>query len=180
MRRLTKTISGELLAIEELGADMRAVLRAAANARTRAQAPYSNYHVGAAVVAASGRTFVGCNVERCSYTQTTHAEQNAIDAMVANDGPTKLDLVAIAAAPADVLVSAEGRCEVPRSDWPSSLEQLAPPCGHCLQCIWENCCGDRSVRLLNLQPGGLVMAMTIGDALPMAFGPDALGISILR
>ena len=56
---------------------------AASAVRVHAHAPYSNFKVGAAIRSASGRIFVGCNVENVAYPEGTCAEAGAIAAMVA-------------------------------------------------------------------------------------------------
>lgn len=117
---------------------------------TKAQAPYSRYKVGAAVVS-KRRIAVGCNVERITHTQTTHAEQAAIDALIALCGTIKLSTIA---------VSCEQKSKTP--SW---------PCGHCLQIIWENCDGDSNVRVLTDVGDGTVASTTIGILYPMPFGP---------
>ncbi len=144
--------------------------------RSRAQAPYSNFYVGVAVASEDGHVFSGCNVERASYTQTTHAEQSAIDAMVARRGSgTKISRIAGVSGPA--------RQDIP---WPpvqadpgfkAEFQNASSPCGHCLQIIWENCRGDKSVEIAWLLPNGWVSLCTIDDLFPCKFGPDDLGIA---
>jgi cytidine deaminase len=59
------------------------LIEAAIAVRTKAYAPYSRYAVGAAISSASGRVYVGCNVENSSYGATICAERGAIAQMVA-------------------------------------------------------------------------------------------------
>jgi len=173
LREFTKTIWAEIKSFEELTETEKALLEEASIARTLAQAPYSKFWVGAAVLFGGKIAYHGCNVERCTWTQTTHAEQNAIDTMIAEEGPSKIDMIAIVAAPAQMDVDFPPK-EIKKNI--SSFEEIIVPCGHCLQIIWENCFDDPNVKLLALLPNGEVAITTIGNALPMRFGPTHLGI----
>ena len=95
--------------------------------RERAYAPYSKFKVGAAIRAASGAIYVGCNVENAAYPEGTCAEAGAIAAMIA-DGETQL---------AEVYVVA------------GSVQPVAP-CGGCRQKLAEFGAGTVPVTMATI------------------------------
>jgi cytidine deaminase len=174
VRELKKVVRAKIGEFSELRPEEQNLLRKAAEARLHAQAPYSNYWVGVALRSTRGTVHFGCNVERCSWTQTTHAEQNAIDNMVAELGPTKVEIIALVAGPANADVKIPPQRTAKSI---SCIEEVPVPCGHCLQIIWENCLHDPQVKLIALTANGEVISTTIGDAFPMRFGPEDLGVN---
>jgi cytidine deaminase len=121
------------------------LLSAARNALKRAHAPYSNFHVGAAVLTESGEVFVGCNVENASYGLTNCAERSAIFTAVQQ---SKVDVLSIRAV---AVVNGE---ELPCS-----------PCGACRQVIAEF--GQQAIVIFKGQQG--FREMSIADLLPESF-----------
>lgn len=123
-------------------------LRAAAEAaRAQAYCPYSGFPVGAALEAADGRVFVGCNVENASYGVTLCAERAALAAAIAA-GARRFRRIAIVAA----------------SDPPVA------PCGVCRQALMEFG-GDLAVE--GFGPTG-ARRWTLRELLPDAFGRQDL------
>ena len=61
----------------------------------KAHAPYSNFRVGAALIADSGNIYTGCNIENASYPATICAEDVAVFKAI-SEGETKIDTLAVA------------------------------------------------------------------------------------
>jgi len=128
--------------------DYEALITAAKQARENAHAPFSNFRVGAALRAKSGRTFTGCNVENATLGLTCCAERVAIFKAV-SEGERGFDAIAVVA----------------------DTDTLTPPCGACRQIIWEFC-GDIPVILANLK--GKVEHERSGTLLPKPFDSSFL------
>lgn len=181
-KAISRIVTGWVGGFSDLDADVRQMFYVAKEVRLKAQAELSHYLVGVAVRSAkTGNVYRGCNVERASYTQTTHGEQNAIDSMVADEGKgTKISDLVLLAGP-------EGRNIVfppvvvkKREFWEVNFSEIPAPCGHCLQIIWENCLEDGGVKIYSMMPTGEVTMITMDNAFPLKFGPKDLGVTYGR
>jgi len=125
-----------------------ALMRAAERIRGKAYAPYSKFHVGAALLTRSGRIFSGCNVENASYGLTICAERNAVFQAVAA-GETEFVAIAVAGPP------------------PGGT----PPCGACRQVLNEFA---PELPVIFRGANGRPRTLRLDALLPEAFGPKAL------
>jgi len=125
-------------------ARLAALLRAAADARKRAYAPYSRFPVGAAVLT-SGRIFAAGNLENSSYPLSVCAERNAV-AMAVAAGQRHIEAAAIVAGDA----------------------RPAPPCGGCRQVLAEFAGPDAPV--IYASTNGRSVTTSVGALLPESFG----------
>lgn len=127
------------------------LIAAAREAADRAYAPYSGVRVGAAVMSAAGRVYVGCNVENAAYPLGHCAETAAIAAAVTAEGPA----LRIAAVAVWGTGGAAGLIAI-------------PPCGGCRQRIREHA-ADGAVPVHFPGPGGTFVTMSIAELLPQPF-----------
>src|ERR1700733_11877761 len=125
--------------------DTGSLLRRAREAGKNAYAPYSNFRVGAAVLA-GGTVFAGCNVENASYGLTICAERNAIFQAVAA-GHRRIDALTLV-------------CIDVAADAPAKLRM---PCGACRQVMAEFGTDDTPIEIDG------VGVFRLADLLPSAF-----------
>ena len=129
-------------------ADLDRLLAAARLARSRAYAPYSNYHVGAAILTRRGVVYPGCNVENATYGATQCAERGAIAAMVAAGDRDPVACVVVTGGP-----------------------RPGSPCGICRQVLSEFA-RDMKIVLVAEDAAGRVIArstQSLAALLPLAF-----------
>lgn len=127
--------------------DREALIEVAAAARELAYASYSGYEVGAALLAASGRVYVGCNVENAVYPLSMCAERAAVFSAV-SDGQRCFQAVAVV------------------------TENGGSPCGSCRQVLLEFGAGT---LVLIADVEGNYRETTVGELLPDSFGAADLG-----
>ncbi len=116
----------------------------------RAHAPYSNFHVGAAVRDEEGGIHGGCNVEDAAYAEGMCAGAAAIAALVAAGKRRVLECAVIGPGP-----------------------EVITPWGGCRQKLREFAAEDVKVHLCG--PDGLHRTVTVGELFPLSFGPQHLG-----
>lgn len=130
------------------------LINLAIEARKHSYSPYSKYPVGAAVLAESGRTYTGCNIENSSFGLTNCAERTAIFKAV-SDGEKKILAIAIAA-------------------------KVSTPCGACRQVMSEFGTASMPILLVNINDSTgerEIIETTLGEMLPLSFNKEDAGLA---
>ena len=130
-----------------LTAEYKMLLALATKAQKNAHAPYSNFHVGAAILDENAQLHASCNVENAAYPLGQCAEAGAISAMIAS-GSKQIKQILIA----------------------SPNDDFCPPCGGCRQKIAEFADAQTEVHLAT--KSGEVKTVKFTELLPLAFGFD--------
>lgn len=115
-------------------------------AMKNAYAPYSKFHVGAAILFSDGEIITGCNVENASFGATICAERTALTTAIA-----------------------QGRRDITAICVTNTTTTKITPCGICRQFIFEF---DRTVPIICCNNAGNYNIHTIADLLPDAFTLD--------
>lgn len=137
----------------QLDAVYRQLIDKAHEAREASYCPYSGYAVGAALLTAKGKIYMGANIENASYTPTVCAERVAFFKAI-SQGERQFVAIAIVGAP--------------KGEEPSAA---CPPCGVCRQVMTEFCDGDFAVLLGNRQDYEIV---PLSALMPYSFTADNL------
>ena len=137
------------------------LLRAARTAAAGAYAPYSNFHVGAALLFADGSVVTGANVENASYGLSLCAETVAVSKVLSEGGRDHLMGGLVALAVTGGAPAAAGR------------GMTVTPCGRCRQVLNE------VAQLGATDPvvwcdGVEAIETRLSELLPHAFGPANL------
>ena len=116
--------------------------------------PYSNFKVGAALLAKNGNIYKGCNIENAGYTPSNCAERTAFFKAV-SEGVKDLDAIAVVGGQNGVLT------------------QMTAPCGVCRQIMMEFC-NPKTFQVIMAVDKEHYKIMTLEELLPMGFGPADL------
>ena len=128
--------------------DLESIMGAAREASGRAYAPYSNFHVGAAILTGGGNVYQGSNIENASYGLSICAERNAATTMAFADPEDRfIELVAVYSPNASPCF----------------------PCGACRQFLREFGCKEVVV-----DDGTGLIRYPFDEILPNSFGPEDL------
>ncbi len=119
----------------------------ALEARKLSYCPYSGMAVGAALLAKSGKVYLGANIENASFTPTVCAERTAIFRALL-EGEREFIKIAVSGGKAG---------ETP--------EHPFPPCGVCRQVLAEFCSEDFEILLV----GKNTKKYTLGELFPASF-----------
>ena len=116
-----------------------------------AYAPYSHFHVGAAILGMDGRIYTGCNIENASYGAANCAERTALFKAV-SEGCRSFQAIAIVGGIHGIITD------------------FTPPCGICRQVLAEFC-DPESFEVILARPGE-ERSYLLKELLPLAFTPE--------
>ena len=135
-----------------LGVSYDELFQLACEAMENAYAPYSHFKVGACILAASGKTYKGCNFENASYGATICGERCAASCAIAA-GERRFKAIAIVGSTA-----------------------MAWPCGICRQVLREF--SDLDLPVIVGAYGQKYVVKTLGELLPESLSPEDLGVDV--
>lgn len=134
----------------------RELIEHALAARRFSYSPYSQYQVGAALLAADGKIYTGCNIENAAYGPTNCAERTAFFKAV-SEGQRDFTAIAIVGSPAG-----------------EAITQYAYPCGPCRQ-VMREFCEPETFQVIVAKSATDFQVRTLHALLPESFGPEHLG-----
>lgn len=141
--------------IEKIGNKIPELIEKAIDMRNYSYAPYSNFRVGAALLAKDGKIFGGCNIENAAYGPSNCAERTAFFKAV-SEGVREFTAIAIAGGPEEGIVD------------------FCAPCGVCRQVMAEFCDKD-SFLIILAKNASEYEVYTLSELFPKSFSPRDLG-----
>ncbi len=128
--------------------DKKLLVSEAVDAMKKAYAPYSRFHVGAALLTKEGKIYTGCNIENSTYSPTNCAERTAFFKAV-SEGERNFAAIAIVGGP------------------DAEIKGFASPCGVCRQVMAEFC--DKDTFEIILFDGKEEKTFLLREILPLSF-----------
>lgn len=113
-------------------------------------APYSHFHVGAALLSKDGKIYSGCNIENAAYGPSNCAERTAFFKAV-SEGVLQFAGIMIVGGP------------------DSNIKDYCPPCGVCRQVMMEFCNPDE-FKIFLAKSENDIIEYTLKELLPQGFG----------
>lgn len=133
---------------------IQTLISMATEAMGRAYAPYSEFQVGAALLAGDGTVYQGCNIENAAYSPSNCAERTAFFKAV-SEGQRDFKAICIIGGKKGIATS------------------YTAPCGVCRQVMMEFCDPD-NFRIILAIDEKRYQVYTLKELLPLGFGPDNL------
>lgn len=133
---------------------IQTLITQAIGASKNCYAPYSKFHVGAALLDKTGKIHLGCNVENAAYGSTMCAERTAFYKAI-SEGVREFQAVCIVGGPL------------------GELKDYAAPCGSCRQVMSEFCRPDEFQIILATSTEQYDV-YTLKELLPLGFTPENL------
>lgn len=153
MKNLKLEIDYDFCAIEDLTDEERRTVETACEATKNSYAPYSRFHVGAAVLLENGKIILGANQENAAFPSGLCAERTAVFAAQANYPDQPIKMLAIAASDANGL-----------------RDKPITPCGSCRQVVLEvEERYKKPIEILLYGRSGIYRLKSIRDLLPFSF-----------
>lgn len=115
--------------------------------------PYSNFKVGAALLAKNGKIYTGCNVENAAYTPSNCAERTAFFKAV-SEGTKEFEAICIVG-------GQHGK-----------IDSICPPCGVCRQVMMEFC-NPETFQVILTNDAEDYEIHTLQELVPLGFGPNS-------
>ena len=140
--------------IHELTEEERNLVALAIEGTTRSYAPYSHFHVGAAILLKDGTTIIGFNQENAAFPSGICAERSAIFAAGAQHPDQPVMMIAIAA----------------RNEKGELQDEPVSPCGPCRQVLIETEKRfHHAVRILLYGKKHIYIVDGISELMPLSF-----------
>lgn len=162
MKTITLTIEARECGIDELNTDDRRLVEAAKEATRSSYAPYSRFHVGAAILMDNGDIVAGSNQENAAYPSGTCAERTACFYASASHPGMAMRKIAIAA-----WTRLHREPSLPDSECFQKLP--ISPCGACRQALLEYEAGHGPIEVILFGAEKTLVFPSVASLLPFSF-----------